>query len=284
MTTPPIPAFGRRILILIPHPDDEIVGFCAASLRAQAQGAKLFGLLLTHGCSSCANLWPWQRKNYHQQIGARLNEAHLVAAKLGLKLLNTPTRDARHLWRELPDVYLEIVDAIQNHSIDQLWVPAYEGGNADHDGLNGLSSYLADRIDILEFAEYNYSGHKVQNNSFPHTNGTETDLTLSDSEQTFKQECLSLYISEQGNLDYVATERESFRPLADYDYNKPAHAGTLWYNRFSWVPFHHPRVDRTSPLDVCTAIEDFALIASALPETARRSTQEHKESNHDSDE
>ncbi|MDX9689816.1 MAG: PIG-L family deacetylase [Alphaproteobacteria bacterium] len=282
--TSSFPVFGRRILILIPHPDDEIVGFCAAALCARAQGAKLFGLFLTHGCSSLSNLWPWQRKHYHNHIGIRLNEAHHVAAKLNLTLLNTPTRDARYLWRELSDVYLEIQEAIHSYTIDQLWVPAYEGGNADHDALNGLSSYMADHIDILEFAEYNFCGGKVMNNTFPYPNGTETVLTLNESEQAFKRECLSLYASEKSNLNYVTIIKETFRPLAEYNYGKPAHEGKLWYKRFNWVPFHHPRVDRTNPLDVCAAIEEFALIASVLPGTARKSAPEHRGLNHDNDE
>ena len=41
--------FGQRILILVPHPDDEVVAGCAAIGRAQAAGAKIFALYLTHG-------------------------------------------------------------------------------------------------------------------------------------------------------------------------------------------------------------------------------------------
>ena len=33
--------FGSSILILVPHPDDEVVGFAAAIGRAKAAGAKI---------------------------------------------------------------------------------------------------------------------------------------------------------------------------------------------------------------------------------------------------
>jgi LmbE family N-acetylglucosaminyl deacetylase len=36
----------------------------------------------------------------------------------------------------------DIAKAIEEHKIDQLWIPAYEGGNADHDALNGLCAVL----------------------------------------------------------------------------------------------------------------------------------------------
>jgi LmbE family N-acetylglucosaminyl deacetylase len=56
--------FGRRILVLVPHPDDEVVGVAAAIARARADGARLFALYLGHGCLSRETLWPWQRAGY----------------------------------------------------------------------------------------------------------------------------------------------------------------------------------------------------------------------------
>ncbi len=50
--------FGRRILILIPHPDDEVVGAALAIRRAVKNGALVFGLDLTHGCPPREALWP----------------------------------------------------------------------------------------------------------------------------------------------------------------------------------------------------------------------------------
>ena len=40
--------FGKRILIIIPHPDDEVVGCTAAIARAQAQGARIYAIYLGH--------------------------------------------------------------------------------------------------------------------------------------------------------------------------------------------------------------------------------------------
>ena len=62
------------------------------------------------------------------------------------------------------------------------------------------------------------------------------------------------HASERQNLNYVGVERECFRPLARYDYARAPHPGTLWYARFQWVPFCHPRVDFTAPEEVSKAI------------------------------
>jgi LmbE family N-acetylglucosaminyl deacetylase len=250
--------FGRCILVLVPHPDDEVVA-CAASIgRARAEGAEIFALYLTHGCLARETLWPWQRKNYEKLVGRRRAEAEKAAVLLDISPLGWNARPARHLWRHLPEVYAEINRAILTHNIDQLWVPAYEGGNADHDALNAAAAEVKrrneNRISILEFAEYNFAGGRAHSQEFPVPNGSEKTIVLTPEEKIMKRAALALYRSERKNLGYVRTDRECYRPLATYDYTLPAHPGTLWYARFQWVPFRHPRVDFTKPKEVSRAI------------------------------
>lgn len=249
--------FGRRILILVPHPDDEVVACCTAIAQAQRHGARIFALYLTHGCIAKEELWPWQRDQHDRFVIRRLQESVQVARRLNITPISYSDRPARHLWRNLGAAYNEIVKAIGDYNISQLWIPAYEGGHADHDALSGVCSHLADKISILEFAEYNFSGERVNANSFPVTNGTETTIMLSPEEQGIKRKMLGLYESEQKNLGYVGVSQECYRPLATYDYAKPAHGGKLWYTRYQWVPFRHPRVDFTKPEEVCQAIGSF---------------------------
>jgi len=288
--------FGKRILILVPHPDDEVVGCAAALGRARAEGAAIFALYLTHGCIERDVMWPWQRPFYDRHVARRFAEADAVARFLGIKQIGWQLRPARHLWRDMAAVQAEIQAAITAHAIDQLWVPAYEGGNPDHDALNAVASKisgvgflngsppLAGGIKgglvnvstpvsqpppsppasgvgalppILEFAEYNFSGGKAQAQCFPQPNGTEQVIALTEAERATKRAALALYKSEKANLNYVGVERECYRPLATYDYTVPPHKGTLWYSRFQWVPFRHPRVDFTNPMEVSVAISEF---------------------------
>lgn len=263
-------AFGKRILIAIPHPDDEVVGFSAAIGRAQQEGAQIFALYLTNGCIAHDTLWPWQRKHHTHYVARRKVEGEKVAAFLGITPAGwNEVRPARHLWRELAAVRKEIAAALATHNIDQLWVPAYEGGNADHDGLNAVAQSFAPQISVLEFAEYNFHGGKARSQEFPFPNGTEITLTLTPDEQAKKRDALALYVSEQMNLDYVHAQHECFRPLASYDYNRPPHEGTLWYARFQWVPFRHPRVDFTNPQDVCGAMQVFLTTTALLAPATR---------------
>ena len=131
--------FGKRILVLAPHPDDEVVGACAAVGRAQRAGARVF-------------------------------------------VVRTQT-------------------FIQRDRNDELF-------------------------------------------------------SLSPEESKQKRRALGMYASERGNLRSIGSERESFRPLKQYDYAIPAHPGRLFYQRFQWAP-RHPRVDYCHPLAVCAALVGF---------------------------
>lgn len=262
--------FGKRILVLAPHPDDEVVACCAAIGRAQKEGAEIFVLFLTHGCVARETLWIWERRRYDFYVERRFAESETVTKLLNIKSLNHPVRPARHLWQDLERVYASIDQAITAHNIDQLWVPAFEGGNADHDAANAVSSLFAKSISVLEFAEYNFFNNKQHSHAFPYPNGTEQTITLTNGEQQKKSEALALYLSEQFNLSYVQVERETYRPLPTHDYSKPAHPGTLWYARFQWVPIPHPGVDRTNPRQVSAAIMNFFKNHKNSTVTARR--------------
>jgi LmbE family N-acetylglucosaminyl deacetylase len=232
--------FGRRILILVPHPDDEVVASAAAIGRAREAGAEIFALYLTHGCIAKEVMWMWQRKNYEKNVARRW--AH---------------RPARCLWQNMAAIHQEIQGAVSTYKIDQIWLPAYEGGNPDHDALNAVGQKLKGAASVLEFAEYNFCGGRAQTHTFPKPDGGEQVIELTEAERAMKRTALALYQSEKSNLKYVETERECFRPLAAYDYSRPPHPGKLWYARFQWVPFRHPRVDFTDPAEVSKALTEF---------------------------
>lgn len=256
--------FGKSILILVPHPDDEVVGFAAAIGRAKAAGAKVSAIFLTHGCVDRESMWPWARDRYEAVIGRRRTEAERATAALGVGVAGWTLRPARHLWRELDEGEAEVRRAVAAVGADQIWAPAYEGGNPDHDGANAIASRLAaDGVEVLEFAEYNFLGGRTRLHRFPQLTGKEEVLELTPAEKAMKRRALRIYASEQGNLAYVATQREVFRPLARYNYGEPPHAGKPWFARFQWVPFRHPKVDFTPYGDVYAAIAAYLAGAQA---------------------
>ncbi|HVY12511.1 MAG TPA: PIG-L family deacetylase [Alphaproteobacteria bacterium] len=249
--------FGKRILILIPHPDDEVVGAGAAIARARGQGARVFGAYLSHGCLSRDTLWRWQRGGYARRVARRMKEAERAADFLGITpvVMNTQ-RAAREIWRELPSVRDDVLKAMQNCAPDRIWVPAFEGGNPDHDALNALA-YTLEGVPVFEFSEYHLAGGRAHSNRFIAEKTGEIVHRLKPEERRLKRQALNLYRSEKGNTAGLKLEQEQFRPLPCYDYSKPPHEGQRWYERFQWVPFHHPRVDYTKAEEVSSAITAF---------------------------
>ena len=266
--------FGRRILILIPHPDDEVVGAALAIRRAVARGSDVFGLDLTHGCPPREALWPWSRMTYGARIETRRREAMAAARELGMTRLADDGLAARQLRRALPAAYARARDAVAAHAIDMLWVPAYEGAHADHDCANALAFALAREVPGLaawEFAEYNNAGGTRRANEFPDARGDELTVPLDDdNEGRWKTHLLRLYRSEAFNLGNVSSGktpfRESFRPLPRHDYARPPHAGRLFYERFHWVPVGVPPIDFTTSAEVSAAI--VAFLAGSVGERA----------------
>jgi LmbE family N-acetylglucosaminyl deacetylase len=236
-----IPA--RRILVLAPHPDDEIVACGIAAMRARASGSRVFVLYLTTGVPERAALWAWQRLGYVRRLARRRREALEAATVLGLEPMAFGETPSRALRASLDDVAARVTDAIEQCEAEALWVPAFEGGHQDHDAANAVVAGFRNRLPVWEFAAYNYAGGAVRANRFATLRGGEIALEACPEEAQLKRRALACYRSERGNLAHVGTMHESARPLTAHDYSAPPHPGQLFRERFQWVPFRHPRVD-----------------------------------------
>jgi LmbE family N-acetylglucosaminyl deacetylase len=248
--------FAERILLLVPHPDDEVVGCCAAIGRARAAGARVEAVYLTNGVPAREVLWPWDRASHGRRVARRWREAEQAAARLGMveaARQDIPTRTLKSRLGEAHALLERLLAALRPA---MLWVPAYEGGHQDHDVASFLASRFRERVAVWEFSEYNYAGGTARSNRFVAATGSEQIIRLEPDEAAGKREVLSVYASEHGNLRHIATRQEAFRPLADYDYARPPHPGRLFYQRFQWVP-RHPRVDHCRPAEVCRALIGF---------------------------
>lgn len=248
---------GRRILVLAPHPDDEIVACGIAAMRARAAGANVFVLYLTTGVPERTALWAWRRRGYRARLARRRTEALEVAALLGLEPLAFGDTPSRALRGRLDDAAARVADAIAQCGADALWVPAFEGGHQDHDAANAVAAGFRCRLPVWEFAAYNYAGGEVRANRFATLRGSEILFEARPEEARLKRRALACYRSERGNLGHVGAALECARPLPAYDYGAPPHAGRLFRERFQWVPFRHPRVDFAPSAEVYRMIGDW---------------------------
>jgi LmbE family N-acetylglucosaminyl deacetylase len=245
----------KRVLLLIPHPDDEVAGCAAAIARARTGGATFFALYLTTGVPITGR-W-WGRQSYDTRVTRRRGEALAVAEALRVEPAAFSPCPARQLRDHLDDARRMICALVTQLGIDGLWAPAYEGGHQDHDAANFLASTLAAALPVVEWAEYT-AWPQVRSQAFPISDGAETVLLLEPGEAAAKARLLARYRSERGNLGHIRCRQESLRPLHPYDYRRPPHPGRLFYQRFAWIPVRHPRVDFTSPAEVCRSFIAFA--------------------------
>jgi LmbE family N-acetylglucosaminyl deacetylase len=217
----------------------------------------VLALYLTTGVPARAVAWRWRRGQHEVRVGRRRAEALAAAARLQIEPLAFSDWPSRDLRSHLVEARALIAHHLAAQAADRIWAPAYEGGHQDHDVANFLASTFRLQVPVVEFSEYN-AVPGARSNQFPAPTGAETVLRLSAAESAWKVELLGLYRSERANLRHIRVAREALRPLAAaYDYRRPPHPGRLFYERFQWLPFRHPRVDFTSPADVSAAIDDF---------------------------
>lgn len=253
-----MPLNRGSVLVLAPHPDDEVVGFSALIGRARANGARIFILSLTDGIPAPETLWRWQRRQRPSRSARRKAEAMAAARLLGGELVDILDIPSRGLKTAYAQARQAVADALSRLHPDALWAPAYEGGHQDHDVASFLAATFRRQIEVFEAPLYNFAGGRVNSQRFIDPSHDEdaatTILFLTPAERELKQRQLAAYGSERGNLDYVRVEQEALRPQSVYDYSRPPHAGPAFYQRFQWVPFRHPRIDFTTPGEVCDAM------------------------------
>ena len=207
-------------------------------------------LYLTTGVPPGETAWPWQRRGYASRAARRRDEAQAAAALFGFEPAGFIDTPSRRLIGRLDETATAIGRTLEETEADCLWVAAFEGAHQDHDAANALAGRFRDRLPIWEFAAYNFAGGKVRSNRFFDARGGVIELRLSREEAADKRRALALYASERGNLAHIKTEMETYRPLPHRDYAAPPHPGTLFRERFHWVPFRHPRIDFTPSEEV----------------------------------
>ena len=240
----------KNILILAPHPDDEVVGTCTIIKRGMEKGKRFYIFFLTNGVISREEMWFFEQKKYSTKLNKRLIEMKNAVKYLGIKkyyLQNIPTRS---LKMKILKTINKINYIISTHNITTIFTPAYEGGHQDHDVSNFIASKFIKKLNVYEFAEYNNYKRKTLSNTFIGEDINEEVLILNNEEISYKRKMLSIYKSETKNLGHIKVEQEAFRKLISYDYSQRPHEGTLFYERFNLFSWH-PRVDGTSPEIIC---------------------------------
>jgi N-acetylglucosamine malate deacetylase 2 len=231
-----------RPLLLVAHQDDETIG--ASALLGRVPGCTV--VYLTDGAPKDPRLRSplagTSRQHYAQ---LREEEASAALARVGIPgsrivFLGGTDQEAIYEWRSLLESFIEILQALRP---EILITHPYEGGHPDHDAaaLIGRLAVLQMKgamPSLLEMTSYHTRrGQLVLSEFHPDCRGDEGDvftIRLTPEEQDRKKGMLSCYRSQAEVLSVVPLELERTRMAPSYDFTRPPHQGSLWYELLGW--------------------------------------------------
>ena len=231
------PLLGRT-LVLVAHPDDEVIG-CGALLQRMQQAAVVF---CTDG-APCDDFF-WKRYGSRDAYArVRQQEAHnaLGCIANGVEPMfladRNPALVDQHLFRFLPSAFESLTNLIREHRPQALLALAYEGGHPDHDSCCFLAAQLAKEHDIAawEFPLYHRSSDGIGvKQEFAMSGVDDVVLYASPEEQDVKRRMLQAYASQGDIGSHFGVELERYRPIANYDFSRPPLPGVLNYEAWQW--------------------------------------------------
>jgi LmbE family N-acetylglucosaminyl deacetylase len=270
----------ERILIIAPHPDDEVA--MAGSIIVRHDPAKVSILYLTDG-SYFSN--PFIHRIYSKQ---RTREAYAAMGSLGITDMHFLGLKDQHIIRDrigIAIAYSAIAEMISNKSPDIIIVPAYEGGHCVHDLANYMVSRAAKEAGfqgkIYEAALYNdyYSidtprkligkaagamgiriGYPAMflPKSAQQYDGTAYVIRSNDHILRQRKRVLGLYVSQniEGSLTKKFGYPEMLREINNHDYNTAPYDLGKSFGYWHCIAMNFPNAIRCDRISVCKVTFD----------------------------
>ena len=145
----------KKVLIIAPHPDDELVG-ATTIIRKILKKKNVIIFFPTNGLISREKMWPWQRHDHERRLKIRIKEMKTSIKALNIKKFYLQNIPSRTLKDNILKTFTKIKKIIKSERIDTIFCPAYEGGHQDHDVSNFICSRLKKFSHIYEYAEYKF--------------------------------------------------------------------------------------------------------------------------------
>jgi N-acetylglucosamine malate deacetylase 2 len=233
---------GSSVAIVIAHPDDEVIG-------AGAQLPRLSNPLVicvTDGSprnlADALSAGFATREDYGK---ARQNE--MYSALESVKIHRSRVHVLELVDQEASFHLIELTHRIQNLLLefqpDAILTQPYEGGHPDHDATAFAVHAATETLrrsgghtpTIVEMTSYHLRNGRMHTGSFlPGDGRDEIEFHLSEPERALKRCLFAHYGSQKNVLQYFPIDVERFRFAPDYNFTRPPHNGSLFYESFSW--------------------------------------------------
>lgn len=224
-------------LILVAHPDDEVIGF-GALMQQMRRPVVVFA---TDGAPHDPYFWKdfGSREAYAE---VRRHEARAALAIAGAEPVFLSDRVAggiadQELFCRLPqaaEACSKVVDEIRPQALLTL---SYEGGHPDHDSACFLSVVIGRQmgIPVWETPLYHRDPDgKGAVQKFHQRSGEEVEIKVEAEAMRKKVEMFHTYKSQKLVLDVFRPELETFRPVANYDFTRRPMPWKLNYELWQW--------------------------------------------------
>lgn len=231
---------GPRTLIVVAHPDDEVVG--AAGRLPFLRGAHIVHVTdgAPHDMRDAAAAGFRTREAY---AAARRAEAFaaLALARIEADRVHCLGRVDQEAALELPALALVIAALIADLEPELVLTHPYEGGHPDHDAtafathaaLRILERDGAPRPALLELSSYHVGPNGITPACFLPWAGHEPRvLQLDDGARSLKRRMFACFATQRATLRWFPVEVECFRLAPPYDFTRPPHEGKLWYEYY----------------------------------------------------
>lgn len=224
-------------VILVAHPDDEVIGF-GALMQQMRRPVVVFA---TDGAPRDEYFWK-QYGSREAYAEVRRDEARAALAIVGAEPVFLSDRVPggiadQELFRRLPaaiDAFAEVITESQPGALLTL---SYEGGHPDHDSACFIASVVGRRTGtpVWEAPLYHRDPDgKGAVQRFHQRSGQEVELPVAGEALRKKMEMFHTYRSQNLVLGGFHPERETFRPVAAYDFTQRPMPWRLNYELWQW--------------------------------------------------
>lgn len=233
----------NTILIFAPHQDDEAICCTIKMLRTLKNNGRVYVIYLTDGAPGDENSQcSWLISGIN--VSGTCKEYRLIRekeAKNAMKMIGVPEENLIFLRYDDGKLIFSLKDVINNVTFlinkirpNEIYIPAYEGGNCDHDATNYIVYKSINSLDfkpiVYEYPEYWLNKTQLVYQKFIPIKGNHSIVytKMSEEEKKLKKEIMNNYLS-QTHILINFNKDEIFRILPKYNYSDPPHERPLYY-------------------------------------------------------